>query len=149
MSQVEPLAPDEIEFISQALKRLRDHFKVWASSYGPGREYELIGFAQYEGSRTNAACCRIVEEVVPFALGQHLVEYYGFEWVALIRPVDTRVYALRHPAMDDVIDLFAIESGQWCDGPESDEEPYEPGEATYLSLESIVKASKQKLKGYY
>ncbi|MBX2851194.1 MAG: hypothetical protein KTR15_05560 [Phycisphaeraceae bacterium] len=140
------LSKRDLDYIAQSLKRLRDHFSVWAGYLG--REYELIGFAQYEGSRKSPACCRVVEEVVPFALGQHLVDHYGFEWVALRRAIDTRVYGVRHANLQEPIDVMSLEDGSWCEEPPPDGEPHEPGEQTYYSLEPIVRASKQKIRTY-
>ena len=88
------LSKRERSFIVNSLRRLREHYKAF-SGY-EGAELQLIGFALYEGSYKDAASGRIIAETAPFALGQELVDHYGFEWVIVTKPFEVATYAVKH-----------------------------------------------------
>ena len=66
-----PVIPTEEAHIQEVLRRLREHFYVWAPPGTEGHGYRLADFAYYEGCDRPDDCCRaILGEAAPFALGQ-------------------------------------------------------------------------------
>lgn len=134
----------EKAFIADALRRLRNHFNIW--DHYEGREYQLIGFALYEGCYRDAASGRIIVETAPFALGEELVNYYGFEWVVFDRRYEIATYGVQHPNIDGPIDVFTLEDGGWYKEDDDLNDPPAPGDKTYYSFEPILKAAGLRIR---
>lgn len=117
---MKPLEKRDRDFIAETLARLRDHFSVWKGY--EGRDRDLIEFAYYEGCTKGASSGLILAQAAPFALGQELVDHYGFEWGVVERRFEVATFAVHHPNLDEPIDLLTLEDGKWYEADERDDE---------------------------
>jgi hypothetical protein len=144
-ARVRDLTPAEEATVEGVLRRLREHYpKSWPGCI-EGHEYDLMGFAYYEGCGHRWECCReILAEAAPFALGRELVAKHGFRWV-MIRSGRSWGYGVEHPALDRPIDLDSLEDGPWNE--EEYDQPPCPGRMTHDSLETIVRRLREPDRG--
>ena len=131
------LTRSEKTFIGDVLRRLREHFPEWTKMglTDEGAEYDLVGFAFYEGCGDTRHCGDILAEAAPFAIGRKLVEDHGFRWVMLASEAAPR-YAVGHPALAEPIELASLENGAWND--QEYEIPPARGRRTHESLVTIL-----------
>jgi hypothetical protein len=128
------LEPAEEAHLADVLRRLREHFSVWARE---GYEHSLAGFAYYEGCAGRDQCCHdLLAEAAPFALGQELTARHGFRW-AMLGSEDSWSYAVTHPALAQPIDLLSLEDASWNDEDYDGEWQYS-GKTTIDSLITIL-----------
>ena len=120
--------------MEEVLTKLREHFHEWPCY--EVSEWELVGFAYYEGCGGSDHCGQILVEASPIALGKELVAKHGFLW-AMLRSGQSWKYAVVHPDLDRPIDLHALEDGSWNE--EEYDEPPDPGKMTHDSLDTIVR----------
>lgn len=129
----EPTA-EEMSIVDQRLAELRREFPgpSWSDSYED--EYDLLGFAYYEGcDRTGALA--VMVSAVPYAVGKSLVRRHGFSWV-MVRAGESWHHGVVHPLLREPIDLMTLEDGAWY-RPYTDDEPPRPGETTWYSHDFI------------
>jgi len=96
--------------IEEVLRKLREHFHEWQGY--EGHEWELVGFAYYEGCGGSNDCGQILVEASPIALGKELVAKHGFRW-AMLRSGQSWKYAVEHAALGRPIDLQSLQDGSW------------------------------------
>lgn len=132
-SRIRQPKSEELARIGDVLRRLREHFYQW-SGY-EGHEHDLIGFAYYEGCGGTEHCGAILAEAAPIALGNELVQFYGFRW-AVVRHGKEWHIAVMHQSSAEPIDLLTLEDGRYDN--DAYDEPPDAGEVTYQSLEGIL-----------
>lgn len=127
-----PLEPVEVATIDSVLLRLKEHFHESADDF----EYNLVGFAFYEGCGGSDHYGAILAEASPLALGKELVLRHGFTWAA-VREGDEWHFAVTHPRLESPIDLTTLEDGRY--DSDTYDEPPDPGEVTYQALDGILR----------
>ncbi len=106
-----------------------------------GKEWYLVDFAYYEGcGRRDQCCLNTLRESAPLALGSTLVNDYEFEW-CVIQTSDSARFAVRHPRISHLFDLYELESNPLMDPDHHDDdtEPFEPGEGAHESIHAILR----------
>jgi len=127
------LDPSEVAVIADVLRRLREHFHEWPCH--EGGEHHLVGFAYYEGCGGTEHCGALLAEAAPFALGSELVFRHEFHWIMIGSGSKWR-YGVMHPALNQPVDLTALEHGSW--NREEYDQPPCPGRTTHDSLDAIL-----------
>jgi hypothetical protein len=125
------LSSEEEIHIDRTLARLRAHFHQWSYIESP---HELVDFAFYEGCGSTECCGASLSLAAPLALGMELVQKHDFKWV-MVRFENGWDYAVMHVKKGLLVDLEALEDGQWL----TEEIGFESaGQRTHDFYESIV-----------